>query len=263
MPSSAQIAQSMSPKGWVMLGGSVAVVHRLHRGRHARRLRAQLHDAGGRDRPGADGQDHEHALAAGIAYQLQNNGTARRGRAEPDRAGARRAGHRRACWLAPTQPGFSLLDSQQLGESNFQQQVTYQRALEGQLAQTIETITASPRPASTSSSPTSRTSCSPTTASRRPPRCCSRTGHARLERGAGHRGAGGLQRHGLSLDKVTITDSDGELLWPTRDRDDAGGADRRSSRPTSVRRDDGRRGRRRCSPRRSVPARRRSSSTPT
>ena len=38
------------------------------------------------------------------------------------------------------QPGFELLDKQKLGASSFQQQVAYQRALEGQIAQTIGQI---------------------------------------------------------------------------------------------------------------------------
>ncbi len=39
-----------------------------------------------------------------------------------------------------SQPGFELFDKQKLGASDFQQQVTYQRALEGQIAQTVEGI---------------------------------------------------------------------------------------------------------------------------
>ena len=38
------------------------------------------------------------------------------------------------------QPGYELLDKQKLGASSFQQQVAYQRALEGQIAQTISSI---------------------------------------------------------------------------------------------------------------------------
>ena len=38
------------------------------------------------------------------------------------------------------QAGFELFDKQKLGASNLQQQVTYQRALEGELAQTIEQV---------------------------------------------------------------------------------------------------------------------------
>ena len=39
-----------------------------------------------------------------------------------------------------SQPGFELLDKQKLGSSTFQQQIAYQRALEGQIAQTIGQI---------------------------------------------------------------------------------------------------------------------------
>ena len=42
--------------------------------------------------------------------------------------------------LGNTQPGFELFEKQSLGESNFQQQVTYQRALQGQLAETIDSV---------------------------------------------------------------------------------------------------------------------------
>ena len=53
-------------------------------------------------------------------------------------------GRRRALALAETglpgnaQPGFELFDKQKLGASDFQQKVTYQRALEGEIARTIE-----------------------------------------------------------------------------------------------------------------------------
>ena len=38
------------------------------------------------------------------------------------------------------EPGFELLDKQKLGSSTFQQQIAYQRALEGQISQTIGQI---------------------------------------------------------------------------------------------------------------------------
>src|SRR4051794_18998350 len=37
-------------------------------------------------------------------------------------------------------PGFELFDNQKLGASDFQQQVTYQRALEGEIARTIGSV---------------------------------------------------------------------------------------------------------------------------
>ena len=39
-----------------------------------------------------------------------------------------------------SQPGFELLDQQKLGSSDFQQRITYQRALEGEIANTIGQI---------------------------------------------------------------------------------------------------------------------------
>ena len=75
---------------------------------------------------------------AGISYELQNNGTAiavqsnQTARARVALAGAGELGN--------SQPDFSLFEKQNLGESNFQQQVTYQRALQGQLAETIDSV---------------------------------------------------------------------------------------------------------------------------
>jgi flagellar M-ring protein FliF len=74
----------------------------------------------------------------GIAYQLQNNGTALA--VESSKTAEARVALATAGLLSDQQPGFDLMDKQSLGASNFQQQVTYQRALEGQLASTIETI---------------------------------------------------------------------------------------------------------------------------
>ena len=78
--------------------------------------------------------------AKGIAYQIQNGGTAlavESSQTSQARIALATAG---LLGVGSTQPGFELLNSSQLGASNFQQQVTYQRALEGQLDQTIEQI---------------------------------------------------------------------------------------------------------------------------
>src|ERR1700712_3960204 len=72
------------------------------------------------------------ALAArGVSYQLLNGGTelAVKGAQVGDaRVALANAGvNAGSC----TKPGMELLDTQKLGSSDFQQQVTYQRALEG------------------------------------------------------------------------------------------------------------------------------------
>jgi flagellar M-ring protein FliF len=76
---------------------------------------------------------------AGVTYKLENNGTAiavvsgQESKARVALAGQGLAG-------GSSQPGFELLDKQKLGSSTFQQQIAYQRALEGQISQTIGQI---------------------------------------------------------------------------------------------------------------------------
>ena len=76
---------------------------------------------------------------AGVSYKLENNGTAiavisgQESKARVALAGQGLAG-------GSSQPGFELLDKQKLGSSTFQQQIAYQRALEGQISQTIGQI---------------------------------------------------------------------------------------------------------------------------
>src|SRR5919201_658433 len=74
----------------------------------------------------------------GIKWKLENNGTA----IAVNSAQTAQARVALAASGVPSngQVGFSLFDKQKLGASNLQQQVTYQRALEGELAQTIEQV---------------------------------------------------------------------------------------------------------------------------
>ena len=75
---------------------------------------------------------------AGVKYEVRNNGTAiavekaKVGDAKVALAGAGLPGH--------SQPGFELMEKQKLGASDFQQKVTYQRALEGEIARTVEGV---------------------------------------------------------------------------------------------------------------------------
>src|SRR3954449_9793369 len=74
----------------------------------------------------------------GVGYELRNNGTAL--------AVVKSSIPQARIALAEKglpgkgQPGFELFDKQKLGASDFQQKVTYQRALEGQIASTIGQI---------------------------------------------------------------------------------------------------------------------------
>jgi flagellar M-ring protein FliF len=77
---------------------------------------------------------------SGIAYQLQSNGTAlavQQSQVAQARVALASQG---VDTNGGSQPGFSLFDKTKLGASQFQDQVTYQRALEGQIANTINGV---------------------------------------------------------------------------------------------------------------------------
>src|SRR5437764_12514733 len=74
----------------------------------------------------------------GIKWELQNNGTALA--VEKSQMAAARVALAGQGRPGQMQPGFEIFDKQKLGASDFQQQVMYQRALEGQLSQTIGQI---------------------------------------------------------------------------------------------------------------------------
>lgn len=150
---------------------------------------------------------------AGIPYQLQNGGTALAVPAS-DVAQARisLAG---ADLLTPSQNDASLFSPGSLGESDQQQQVQYQVALEQQLADTIDQVQgvqgaqvelALPDPNSAVFSG----------ASQQPSAAVLLSGGSSLDAGAVH-GIAQLVAssvQGLELSKVTITSDTGELLWP-------------------------------------------------
>src|SRR3954447_21786797 len=73
----------------------------------------------------------------GIGYELRNNGTALAvEKAQVAQARVALAGQGVSV-DAGSAKGFELFDEQKLGASDFQQQVTYQRALEGEISRTI------------------------------------------------------------------------------------------------------------------------------
>ncbi len=156
----------------------------------------------------------------GIGYQLQNNGTALA--VDEGKTAQARIALASAGLPGTQQPGFELLDKQKLGTSDFQQQVNYQRALEGQLAQTIEQIQGVSGAQVQLVLPDKQAQLfaeqqSPASAA------VLLSGTTALDPGA-VRGIAQLVASsvpGLSTSKVTITDGSGQLLWPGS----AGGAD--------------------------------------
>src|SRR5579875_480840 len=138
MGSAMDLVRRLSPKGWAMVGGAfaAAVVFIVIVMQFASAPSYSTVEAG--IDPSQTNKITSTLATQGIPYQLQNGGTAIA--VESSKVAQARVALASAGLLGNSQPGFSLLDKQSLGQSNFQQQVTYERALEGQLAQTIQTI---------------------------------------------------------------------------------------------------------------------------
>jgi flagellar M-ring protein FliF len=155
--------------------------------------------------------------SAGIPYELQANGTAVGvDKAQLSKARVALAGQGLSA-NSGSQAGFELFDKQKLGASDFQNKVTYQRALEGEIARTIDGVSGVSGAqvqlvlpeddlfADTSSPATAAVMlANPADA---------------LEPGA-VRGIAQLTASsvkGLKAENVTITDNSGSLLWPNGD----------------------------------------------
>lgn len=159
----------------------------------------------------------------GIGYELRNNGTAlavEKGQAAQARVAL--AGQGVSLDAGSGGKGFELFDEQKLGASEFQEQVTYQRALEGEIARTISGVQGVSGPQVQLVLPEDdlfADTATPATAAV----MLANTSDA-LEGGA-VRGIAQLVAssvEGLKTENVTITDGSGQLLWP--EGDGTGGA---------------------------------------
>jgi flagellar M-ring protein FliF len=164
----------------------------------------------------------------GIAYELRNNGTAlavektQTAKARIALAGKGLGGG------AASQPGFELFDKQKIGTSDFQQQVTYQRALEGQIAKTIDQVQGvngvQVRLVLSQDQLFSESS-TPATAA-----VLLNGSSGTLDPGA-VRGIAQLVSSsvkGLKSSNVSITDGTGALLWPRGENGDGGGVSKQT-----------------------------------
>ncbi|MFT4034770.1 MAG: flagellar basal-body MS-ring/collar protein FliF [Patulibacter sp.] len=159
----------------------------------------------------------------GVAYELQNNGTSlavQKSQIGEARVALANAGVNAG---SGTQAGFELLDNQKLGSSDFQQRVTYQRALEGEIANTIGQIDGVNGAEVQLTLPEDKLfsdESTPATAA------VLLSGNSSLDgaqvRGIANLVAGSVE--GLSVNKVTITDGAGQMLWPTGDGGGSGSA---------------------------------------
>ena len=172
----------------------------------------------------------------GINYQLQNNGTALAVQSN-ETAQARVALAGAGC-SAATHPDLSLFEKQNLGESNFQQQVNYQRAHAG-------TARGDDRQRPGSVAERRSSSCCPTPRAQLFAESQTTASAAVLLSGTSSLDPGSVRGiaqlvassvPGLQLSKVTITDGTGQLLWPAR-APKAAGRRRPASRPPRQRYD--------------------------
>jgi flagellar M-ring protein FliF len=157
----------------------------------------------------------------GVGYELRNNGTA----LAVEKASVAQARIALAEQGLPSkgQPGFELFDKQKLGASDFQQKVTYQRALEGQIASTIGQVQGVSGAQVSLVLPEDQLFAdeeSPATAA-----VLLSGGTESLEPSA-VRGIASLVSSsvkGLKPKNVSITDAAGQLVWPTGDGSTTGG----------------------------------------
>src|SRR5512133_3478236 len=81
--------------------------------------------------PGTTAQAEKALAGAGVAYKIENGGTqiaVKSGQESKARVALADKGV-----LSSSKPGFELFDKKSLGTTDFQQQVDYQRALEGEI----------------------------------------------------------------------------------------------------------------------------------
>jgi flagellar M-ring protein FliF len=160
---------------------------------------------------------------AGIKYEVRNNGTALAVE-KTQTAQARIAlAEKGLGGGSGSQPGFELFDKQKIGTSDFQQQVTYQRALEGQISKTIDQVqgvNGSQVRLVLADDQLFSESATPATAA------VLLTGSSSTLEPSAVRGIAQLVSSsvkGLKLSNVSITDGSGELLWPRGEGGATGG----------------------------------------
>jgi flagellar M-ring protein FliF len=188
--------------------------------------------------PAETGQVTEALAAKGIPYQLQDSGTAV-GVPSADVSEARIA-LAESDVLGGSKPGFELFDSQQFGASDFQQKVTYQRALEGELERTVNQVEGVKSSNIQLTLPEeqlfSEESVKPTAAVLIATDAGGRLAAGPV-RGIAHLVAASVE--GLNADDVTITDGSGATLWPMGEGSGLGGASGTSKQAIEARYDEG------------------------
>jgi flagellar M-ring protein FliF len=209
----AQLASRLSPRGWLIAGGgAIAAILFLYLFIHTVSKPSYSTVVSGVE-PSQTGKMTSTLSAQGINYELQSNGTAIA--VQSNEVAKARVALAGANLLGTSHVGLELFEKSKLGESNFQQQVNYQRALQGQLEETIDSIqgvsgaqvelvmpSAQSQIFGESQNASSAAVLLPGTAAL----------SQNSVRGIAQLVASSVP--GLQLSKVTITDGSGALLWP-------------------------------------------------
>jgi flagellar M-ring protein FliF len=218
-----QLTSRFTPRGWLILGGSaIAAILFIYvfLGMVSKPSYSTL--ATGLE-PAQTGKMTSALDTQGISYELQNNGTALA--VQSDETARARVALAGAGLLGNTQPGFSLFEKSSLGESNFQQQVTYQRALQGQLEQTIDNIQGVSGAQVELVMPSAQNQLfgeNQNASSAAVLLSGTSNMSATSVRGIAQLVASSVP--GLQVGKVTITDGTGQLLWPSQNGEGATGS---------------------------------------
>lgn len=163
--------------------------------------------------PAESGDMTEALDGAGIAYKLESGGTViavqkqdvDKARVTLATAGLPNGGH----------VGFELFDKKSLGATDFQQRVDYQRALEGEIARTIEQIDGVQGAEVQLVLPEESLFIDEGAKATAAVLLTSASLDAPMVRGIANLVSSSVK--GLGSDRVTITDSAGSLLWPNGD----------------------------------------------
>src|SRR3954447_20597662 len=223
MPAASRLLSNLTPRGrLVLVGCAVALIALVFLGMQIAGRPSYALVSSGLD-PAQTGKVTAALDAQGIGYELRNNGTAlavEKSQTAQARIALASAGLDGG---AASQPGFELFDKQKLGSSDFQQKVTSQRALEGQIAQTIgqvQGVSGAQVRLVLAEDQLFSDNATPATAAV----LLSNSTNA-LDPGA-VRGIAQLVSSsvkGLKPSNVSITDGSGELLWPRGETGAGGG----------------------------------------
>src|SRR5215208_6821420 len=212
------LIQNMTPKGRLMAGGSIlAVVLVAFLMMRMASAPSYTTVMAGID-PKQTGKITAALDAKGVKYDVRNNGTAVA--VDKSQIGDARIALASKGLPSSAQPGYELLDKQKLGASDFQQQVNYQRALEGQLAQTIGQIDGVGGATVQLVLPQDQLFQDQQSAAKAAVLLSGQGSNLNpgAIRGIAQLVSGSVK--GLKQNQVSITDSSGQLLWPSA----AGGA---------------------------------------